>query len=55
LAEVQGHLVKTSYDKLVTESRIMSYMLVKVAENTVKLIDGRINVTVEKLTKPLAA
>lgn len=55
VAEVQGDLVKSSYDKLVSESRKMSDMSVKVAENAAKPIAGRLNVTVEKFTKPLAA
>ena len=54
-AEVQGDLVKTSYDKLVAESRKMSDMSVKVAENASKPIVGRVNVAVEKFSKPLAA
>jgi phasin family protein len=54
VAEVQGDLVKGGYDKLVTESRKMSDMSVKVAENAAKPIAGRVNVAVEKFTKPLA-
>ncbi len=55
MAEVQGDLVKSSYDKLVSDSRRMSDMSVKVAENAAKPIAGRLNVAVEKFTKPLAA
>ena len=55
VAEVQSDLVKTSYDKLVAESRKMSDMSVKVAENAAKPIAGRVNVAVDKITKPLAA
>jgi len=55
VAEVQGDLVKNSYDKLVAESRKISDMTAKVVENAAKPITGRVNVAVEKFTKPLAA
>lgn len=52
---VQSDLAKSNYEKAVAESRKLSDMGVKLAEETATPIAGRVNVTVEKITKPLAA
>lgn len=55
VVEVQTDLARNNYDRLVSETRKMSDMSVKVAEGTIKPLAGRVNEAVEKMTKPLAA
>jgi len=52
---IQSDLAKTNYEKALAESRKFSDMGVKLAEEAVSPIAGRVTVTVEKITKPLAA
>ncbi|NQU61978.1 MAG: phasin family protein [Rhodospirillales bacterium] len=55
LIEVQADLAKTSYAKAMEDSRKISDMSVKVAEEFSKPIAKQVNATVEKFTKPIAA
>ncbi|MSO92974.1 MAG: phasin family protein [Rhodospirillales bacterium] len=52
---IQSDLARANYEKLVNETRKMSDMAVKLAEEVATPITNRVNATVEKLTKPLAA
>lgn len=52
--EVQSDLAKDSYAKIVTESQKLSELSVKLTEKALEPIAGRVNVAVEKLSKPLA-
>ena len=52
---IQSDLVKANYDKAVEQSRKISDLGVKVAEDVAAPITKQVNVTVEKFTKPLAA
>ena len=53
--EVQSGLVQEKVAKLVAESRKLSDLSVKVAEKAMEPITGRVNVAVEKFSKPVAA
>jgi phasin family protein len=53
--EVQGELAKTNYTKLVAESRKISDLSVKIAEEAAAPIAARVTAAVDKFTKPLAA
>ena len=53
--KVQSDLGRTNYDKLVSESRKLSDLSVKVAEQTFEPINARVNAAVEKFTQPIAA
>ncbi|MEK9673115.1 MAG: phasin family protein [Rhodospirillaceae bacterium] len=55
VVKLQGELVKTNYAKTLDESRKLSDMAVKLAEEATKPIAERVSVAVEKATKPLAA
>lgn len=52
---IQSNVVKASYEKAMTESRKITDMTVKLAEDASAPITKRVNVTVEKFTKELAA
>jgi len=52
--EVQSELAKESYTKMVSESRKLSEMSVQLAEQALAPITGRVNVAVEKFSKPIA-
>ena len=52
---IQNDLVKANYEKAMTESRKISDMTVKLAEEASAPIASRVNLTVEKFTKELAA
>lgn len=52
---VQSDLAKTNYDKAVAESRKLSDMSIKLAENAAAPITVRVNETVATFSKPLAA
>lgn len=52
---VQTDLAKANYDKIVAESRKLSNMGIKLAENTAEPIAVRVNETVANFSKPLAA
>ena len=52
---IQSDLAKANYEKALAESRKFSDMGVKLAEEAASPIAGRVSVTVEKITKPLAA
>ena len=52
---VHSDLAKTNYDKVVTESRKLNDMGIKLAENTTAPIAVRVNETVATFAKPLAA
>ncbi len=55
MVKLQNELVKTNYAKTLDESRKLSDMAVKLAEEAAKPIADRMSVAVEKVTKPLAA
>ncbi len=52
---IQSDVVKTSYEKAMTDGRKISDLTVKLAEVASEPITKRVNVTVEKFTKELAA
>lgn len=52
---VQTDLAKTNYDNAVAESRKLSDMSIKLAENAAAPITARVNETVATFSKPLAA
>ncbi len=52
---VQNDLVKSNYSAALDKSRKLSDLGVKVAENSTAPLAARVNVAVEKITKPLAA
>ena len=52
---IQSDVMKANYDKAVTESRKITDMTVKLAEDAAAPIAKRVNFTVEKFTKELAA
>lgn len=52
---LQSSLAKASYEKTVSESKKISDMSVKLAESVAAPINSRLTVTVEKLSKPIAA
>lgn len=54
-AEMQGEFARASFDKFVAESTKLSETGVKVANEAMEPITARINVTMEKAFKPLAA
>lgn len=53
--DLQTEFAKGNFDKFVAESTKMSETVVKVANDAMEPITARMNVTVEKLFKPLAA
>jgi phasin family protein len=53
--KLQGDLLKTNYAKALDESRKISDMAVKLAEEASAPLADRMTVAVEKVTKPLAA
>lgn len=53
--ELQGEYVRGNYTKLIGESRRIADMTVKLSEEAVAPLARRVNATVEKLTRPLAA
>ena len=55
VVEVQTGLAQVQYEKLVAESRRLSAMSAKLAENASAPIATRVTVAVETFTKPLAA
>ncbi len=55
LVEVQNSVAKNGYSKALDESRKLSDMTVKLAEEAAAPITKRVNVTVEKFSKPIAA
>ncbi len=55
VVEVQTGLAQAQYEKFVTDSRRLSNMSAKLAENASAPITARVTVAVEKFTKPLAA
>ena len=52
---LQSGLAKSSYEKTMTESKKLSDMSVKLVESVAAPLNGRVNVAVEKLSKPIAA
>ena len=52
---IQSDVAKSSYEKAMADSRKISDMTVKLAEDASAPITKRVNVTVEKFTKELAA
>ena len=52
---LQQELASAQYSKTVEESQLLSDMTVKLAEKASKPISDRVNVTIETLTKPIAA
>lgn len=48
-------IASAQYSKTIEESRLLSEMTVKLAEKASKPISDRVNVTIETLTKPIAA
>lgn len=55
MVKLQSSLLKTNYAKAFDESRKISDMAVKLAEEAAAPIAGRVTVVVEKVTKPIAA
>ena len=55
VSKLQSELLKVNYSKAFDESRKISDMAVKLAEEAAAPISGRVTVAVEKATKPLAA
>ncbi|MEQ9557800.1 MAG: phasin family protein [Rhodospirillales bacterium] len=55
VVKLQSSLLKTNYSKAFDESRKISDMAVKLAEEAAAPIASRMTVTVEKVTKPIAA
>mgnify|MGYP003638079313 FL=1 len=55
VVKLQSSLLKTNYSKAFDESRKISDMAVKLAEEAAAPIAGRVTVAVEKVTKPIAA
>lgn len=55
VVEIQSDLAKASYDKVMTESRRLSDMSIKLAEEASAPITGRVNTAMEAFTKPFAA
>ncbi len=55
LTDVQSGLASRSYDALVTDSRKLSDMSVKLVEEVTKPVNARVNAAMDKLSKPLAA
>lgn len=53
--DLQTDFAKGNFDKLVAESTKLSEAVVKVANDAMEPITARVNVTVEKLFKPIAA
>lgn len=52
---LQQEIASAQYNKTVEESKLLSEMTVKLAEKASKPISDRVNVTIETLTKPIAA
>ncbi|MEK9752465.1 MAG: phasin family protein, partial [Rhodospirillaceae bacterium] len=52
---IQNDMVKASYEKAMNDSRKITDMTVKLAEEAAAPLTKRVNVTVEKFTKELAA
>jgi len=52
---VQNDLLKSNYTAVLDKSRKLNDLTVKVAEESVAPLTNRVNVAVEKMTKPLAA
>jgi phasin family protein len=52
---IQNDMVKANYEKAVSESRKITDLTVKLAEDASAPITKRVNLTVEKFTKELAA
>jgi len=55
LVNIQSSFAKSTFDSMVTESSKLSEMGVKVTNDALAPINARVNATVEKLSKPLAA
>ena len=52
---IQSELARANYEKLMSETRKLSDMAVKLAEDVATPITNRVNATVGRFTKPLAA
>ena len=55
LVDIQSTYAKSTFDSLVAESSKLSEMGVKVTNETMAPLSARVNATVEKFSKPLAA
>ncbi len=55
VVEIQSDLAKAGYDKAMIESRRLSDMSIKLAEEASAPIAGRVNTAMEVFTKPFAA
>ncbi len=55
VVEIQSDLARSNYDKAVAESRKLSDMSIKLAEEASAPIAGRVNTAMEAFTKPFAA
>jgi phasin family protein len=53
--DVQTDFAKTTFDKLVAEGTKVSEISVKVANEAAEPLNARLNATIEKLLKPVAA
>ncbi|MCG8358338.1 MAG: phasin family protein [Kiloniellales bacterium] len=53
--DLQTQYTRESFDKAMAESAKLSEMSVKLAKDAIEPIQSRVNVTVEKMMKPLAA
>ena len=55
MVKIQNDLMKANYTKALDDSRKISDMAVKLAEEATAPLTDRVNVAVDKVTKPLAA
>ncbi len=53
--DLQSQYTRESFDKAMAESAKLSEMSVKLAKEAIEPIQARVNVVVEKMTKPMAA
>jgi phasin family protein len=53
--DLQADYARNNFDKTLAESAKLTEMSVKVANDALEPIQGRVNVTVEKMLKPVAA
>lgn len=55
MVEIQSDLARENYNKFLSEGHKVSDLSAKVAEKALEPITGRVNASVEKFSKPLAA
>jgi len=55
LVDLQTEFARTSFDTMIAEATKVSELSVKVANEAIEPLSARVNATVEKLSKPIAA